>query len=406
MKNLVEQRKEQKRNQILNLIRHSRTPLSRFDVKKSTQYSMTTVINTITDLINQKLLLEDTCVENNRMGRKPIFLHLNPDGGYFIGIEFNIRHMYCVILDFAGNVIYNTSCPTLNNSTTSHFVQQLKKQIQECIDFLGSRKSRLMGIGLGLPGYIDMDNGIALHYTYIKDWINIPIVQMIEHEFSIPCYIGNNVSSMCLAFKWINQYRQDNDFVFVSVRTGVRSILFINGEPYLGKNCCSGELGHVKLNGGSKMCDCGQAGCLNTEVSVLALENKIKDGIKNGSYQTIFRMAENNLSNITVDLLTQAALEQDTEAIGLIHETAGYLGQSLASIVNLIAPPDIIITGPLCKAGDLFLLPLLETMNSLSVPENLSNVRTSLSPYGDNIGAIGAASLILEEKYNTVFPES
>lgn len=406
MKNLVEQRKEQKRNQILSLIRHSRMPLSRFDVKKSTQYSMTTVINTINDLIHQRLLLEDTCAENNRMGRKPTFLHLNPDGGYFIGIEFNIQHMYCIILDFAGNVIYSTSCSTLNNSRTEHFILQLKEQIQTCITFLGNRRTGLMGIGLGLPGYIDMDHGIALHYAYIKDWINIPIVQMIKDAFSIPCYIGNNVSSMCLAFKWLNQYRQDKDFVFVSVRTGVRSILFINGEPYLGKNCSSGELGHIKLNGCLKTCTCGQTGCLNTEVSVLALEKKIRNGIQNGAFQNIFCMAGRDITKITVDLLTRAALEGDREAIALIQETSGYLGQSLATIVNLIAPPDIIITGPLCKAGDLFLMPLLDTVNGLSVPENLSHVNISLSPYGDDIGAIGAAALILEEKFNTVFSES
>lgn len=381
-------------------------PLSRFDVKKATQYSMTTVINTITDLINQKLLLEDACAENNRMGRKPTFLHLNPDGGYLIGIEFNIQHMYCVILDFAGNVIYTASCSTMGNTKTEHFIQQLKEQVHACTSFLGDRQSRLMGIGLGLPGYIDMEHGIALHYAHIKDWINIPIVEIMEREFPVPCYIGNNVSSMCLAFKWLNQYRQNQDFVFVSVRTGVRSILFINGEPYLGKNCSSGELGHIKLGGCRKTCDCGQTGCLNTEVSVLALEQTLRTGIKNGQYQAIFKMADGDISNVTVNLLTKAALDGDRESIRLIKETASYLGQGLASIVNLIAPPGIIITGPLCKAGSLFLSSLAATIESLSVPENSNNVRISISPYGDNIGAIGAAALILEETYNPVFQES
>lgn len=405
MKNLVEQRKEQKRNHILALIRHSLKPLSRFDIKKLTQYSMTTVLNTITDLIEEGLILEDACCENNRMGRKPIFLQLNPDGGYFIGVEFNILHMHYVVLDFAGNLIYEGSESTKNNISTAQFLLQLQENIEKCFLHLSEKKKNVLAIGLGLPGYIDMDGGIALHYTYIKDWIDIPIVSIMENLFHVPCYIGNNISTMSLAFKWLNQYRQSEDFVFVSIRTGVRSILFINGEPYLGKNCSSGELGHVKLNGCKKLCTCGQTGCLNTEVSVLSIQNKIIEGIENGHYQYLYHLAEKDTANVTIDLLIRAALDDDAEAIALIRETAAYLGYSLSSIVNVISPPNLIIASPLCKTGDIFLSPLTDAISKMSVHENYKNLKVYPSPFGENIGAIGAAVLMLEQTYNIAFKE-
>ncbi|MBS6952545.1 MAG: ROK family protein [Enterocloster asparagiformis] len=402
MKTLVEQRKDQKRNQILSLIRHSNRPLSRFDIKKLTTYSMTTVSNTITELLQQGFIFEDVCSENNRMGRKPIFLHLNPDGGYFIGVEFNIQNLHCVILNFCGDLIYETSCETTSYTSVYQFIDRLEEQIKGCFSFLGDKQEKILGVGLGMPGYIDIEKGIALHYAYIDDWVDIPIIEIMEERLSLPVYIINNVSTMGLAFKWLNQYRQKDDFVFVSIRTGARSILFVNGEPYLGKNCSSGELGHLKIPYCSKLCECGQRGCLNTEVSVLSIRAKILDGIQNGKFSRIKELAGGDPANVNVDLLVDAALENDAESIALIRETAQYLGFALSSVINLISPPHMIISYRLCRAGELFLKPLRESIALNAVPENVKNMQFSPSPCGDNIGAIGAATLVLEENFNAV----
>ncbi len=401
MKTLVEQRKDQKRNQILSLIRHSRQPLSRFDIKKLTTYSMTTVSNTITELLSQGFIYEDVCSENNRMGRKPIFLHLNPDGAYFVGVEFNIQNMHCAVLDFCGKSVYESSCSTASYTSVYQFIDQLEAQIQGCFSYLGSGKEKVLGVGLGMPGYIDIEHGVALHYTYIKDWLNIPIIEIMEQRLKLPCHIINNVSTMGLAFKWLDTYWQKDDFVFVSIRTGARSILFVNGEPYLGKNCGSGELGHIKVPGCTRLCECGQYGCLNTEVSVLSICHKIEDGIREGRYQRIHELSGHGASPITAALLVDAALEGDTESIRLIRETAHTLGYALANVVNLICPPAVIISYALCGAGELFMEPLRESVMRASVAENYRNMTFSASPYGNHIGAIGAATLVLEENFST-----
>lgn len=401
MKTLVEQRKDQKRNQILSLIRHSRQPLSRFDIKKLTTYSMTTVSNTITELLQQGFIFEDVCSENNRMGRKPIFLHLNPDGGYFVGVEFNIQNMHCAVLDFCGKSVYESSCSTSSYTSVYQFIDQLEAQIQGCFSYLGHRKDKVLGIGLGLPGYIDIENGVALHYIFIKDWINIPIIEIMEQRLKMPCHIINNVSTMGLAFKWLDTYWQKDDFVFVSIRTGARSILFVNGEPYLGKNCGSGELGHIKVPGCTRLCECGQYGCVNSEVSVLSICSKIEEGIQEGRYMRIQEMARCSSEGISADLLVDAALEGDPESIGLIRESAHCLGYALANVVNLICPPGIIISYALCRAGELFMAPLREAAKQASVDDNYRNMTFSPSPYGNHIGAIGAATLVLEENFST-----
>uniref|UniRef100_UPI002A81DFF2 ROK family protein n=1 Tax=Enterocloster asparagiformis TaxID=333367 RepID=UPI002A81DFF2 len=186
---------------------------------------------------------------------------------------------------------------------------------------------------------------------------------------------------------------------------GARSIFFVNGEPYLGKNCSSGELGHLKIPYCNKLCECGQRGCLNTEVSVLSIRDKILEGIREGKFKRIAELAGGDPANVGVDLLVDAALEQDPESISLIRETAQYLGFALSSVINLISPPHMIISYRLCRAGELFLEPLRESIALNAVPENVKNMQFSPSPYGDNIGAIGAATLVLEENFNAVCKE-
>ena len=92
---IMESRKYYQRNKMLSIIRYQKD-VSRYDVKKATAYSMTTVLNTIEEMLGEGLIYEEECAEA-RVGRKPVWLRINPDGGYFIGLEFNGRIMHCVV---------------------------------------------------------------------------------------------------------------------------------------------------------------------------------------------------------------------------------------------------------------------------------------------------------------------
>ena len=152
----------------------------------------------ITELLQEGLLTEDTCSDTGRMGRKPIFLHLNSSGGYFIGIEFNIQAIHYVILDFKCTPIFSGQATITEPISTSILLDLVFQYTEECLKYLGLRRERVLGIGVGLPGYIDAAAGIALNYPHLPDWKNIPIVQIMEERFQLPCYIGNNVGVMGL----------------------------------------------------------------------------------------------------------------------------------------------------------------------------------------------------------------
>lgn len=394
----VESRKLLKRNHILDLIRRSPEPLSRFDIKKLTEYSMTTVSNSIADLVRDGLLVEYVCQDTGRLGRKPIFLRLNGAGGYFIGIEFNLERMHCAVLDFAGRAVYTDSLRLPERPEKPLLLELIFEKTEACLEALGDDRDRVLGIGLGLPGYIDAAAGVALSCPYLPDWVNVPIVKMMEERFGGYCCIGNNVSVMGLVFKWLPEYHEENDFLLISIRSGVRCIPVLNQQPYSGRFSTTGEIGHLKISYGTRLCDCGRRGCLNTEVTDISIRAILEEGIRNGRYDAVQRCAGGGPPSS--EALVRAALEGDGEAAALVRRTGAFLGKAVAAAANLFAPQKIILSGQLVKAGGLFFDPLNRVVEEECLPAVLDNMEISPSPFGDDIGALGAAALPLERKFN------
>lgn len=400
MNTWVESRKLLKRNQILALIRHSAQPLSRSDVKKLTGYSMTTVSNCVTALLEEGLLTEDVCQDAGRLGRKPIFLRLNGAGGYFVGIEFNVERMHCAVLDFAGQTLCTDSVDIPEGISRDGLLELIFQKTEACLSMLGPRRSRVLGIGLGLPGYIDAESGVARSCPYLPEWTDVPIVRIMEDRFRHACWIGNNVSAMGLVFKWLPDYREDNDFLLISIRSGVRCIPVLNQQPYSGRFSSSGEIGHLKVSSGSRVCDCGRTGCLNTEVTDISIRSILEEGMREGRYEAVRRLAGGGRPSSA--LLVRAALEGDAEAASLIRRAGASVGKAVAVAANMFAPQKIILSGQLVKSGSLFFDPLRRQVEEECLPAVLEHVEITPSPFSDDIGALGAAALTLERSFNPI----
>jgi len=397
---IINNRKYYKRNKILNVIR-TNDSFSRFDVKKMTLYSIATVGSVIDELIADGLLMETEC-EEMRVGRKPKLLHLNPDGGYFIGTEFNGYEMHCVVLNFVGNIIYKSKEDISPDFNDKEMIDKLKRHIHDAIFFINDNNNKIFGISVGVPGYIDKETGLAIFYAHIKSWRNIPIKKIIETEFKLPCYIDNNVNVMAYAYKWLGIIGEPKDFLFVSIRTGVRIVPFINNQLIISKTGFSGELGHVKIPHNTRACSCGEIGCLNTEVSDVGIINKIHEGILVGRFPEIFELANHNLANINPALFIQSVLAGDEDSVKLMKSLANILGEALSATVNILAPEMIVLSGNFAKLGSVFITELYNVMNQSAIPENMKKLEIIASSFDVYIGAIGAAILVMQEEFEFI----
>ena len=398
MESILENRKNYQRNKMLSVIR-SHENISRNDVKKITSYSMTTVLNTVDELIHEGLVYEEIC-NDARIGRRPVWLRINPEGGYFLGVGFNRNAIYCVTLDFTGKLIYEAEQDIgLEEKVADTVLGMIKKMIYDAIAFLGEKSQKIIGIGVGVPGYSDINKGIAISYGHLQGWKNIPIKEIIENEFHIPCYMDNNVNVMIFAYKWLIYGGKCEDMLFVSIRTGARVIPIINNQPVCGTHGFSGELGHVKINGGSRICSCGRYGCLNSEISDVAIVNKIIDGIKVGRFREIAEKVQNDLDRITMTTFIDSVRAGHEDSLRLLEQVEGFIADVLSMLVNIFAPKKIILFGELAELGDILLDGVREQVSRDIIKENNNGLKIMASEFGRNLGAMGAAALVIQNAF-------
>jgi predicted NBD/HSP70 family sugar kinase len=176
--------------------------------------------------------------------------------------------------------------------------------------------------------------------------------------------------------------------LFVNLDYGTGLGILIDGKVYYGKSGFSGEFGHIPLFNNEIICQCGKKGCLETEVSGVALIRLFKEKILNGSSSLAMKKGK-KIDQIKLEDLVEAAQNEDMLVIELITEFSEKLGRALAVVINLLNPELIILGGTIAKTGDYLRLPTRSSLNKYSLSLVNSDTQFKLSKLGDNAGVLG-----------------
>ncbi len=394
---IVKSRKTFKRNKILSIIKNSEN-LSRFDLKKITNYSMTTILGLIDELIEEKFLCEKES-DDTRVGRKPLWLKINPDAGYFIGIEFNSFKLDCVLMNFDEQIVFSDKVEFPKNICA----EQVLESIFTVLNKIKTRfaHNKIFAIGIGVPGYYNSHTGEVVEYAYIQDWKHIPLKNLIEERYNIKCYIKSNVSVMAVGYKrkYSVAHPDLQDFLFVSIRNGIRVIPVINNEIFLSNEGYAGQLGHLKIPNSNRLCSCGKHGCLNSEISDVGIKVKLIEAVSLGKMRQLFNRVENDYNRLTVENLVLAIQEGDGESIEFMKSLAECLGSALGVVVDILAPAYIVLYGSLAQAGDVFIETVYNALCENSIAENSKQLKILAPQLDENMGAYGAAWLAFEKEF-------
>lgn len=395
MESIIENRKFYKRNKVLNLIR-TRDECSIYDIKKLTFYSMATVQVLIEELIQCGMIVSEKGSPKGK-GRRPFLLHINPDYGCFVGTEFHSSQINCCVVDFEGRILHSSFSDILPEDTRETVIGKLFCLIENAVH---EASRPLLGIGVGIPGYFDAERGMGIEYPPIEDWLNVPIRTLIEEHFHVPCCIENNVASMAMGYHSLYLPKQSQQsMLFVSIRTGIRLVSIVQNRLFL---CCSGydgQLGHVRISGGSRMCLCGKRGCLNTEVSDTGLRSKLLEDIAAKRQKALWDACEHKPDLVSTEKFVDTVLSGDTEAKCLLEETAGYLGQALGMVTDIIAPEHLVIYGELARCGEALRVPLEAAIAKNAMHDNANRLKLSLCPPNECLGAFGAVLILMRKQY-------
>ncbi len=190
-------------------------------------------------------LMEDGLVvegglDQGAKGRPKRSLEIRPDAGWFAGIEFNADRLRAVAIDFAGHIQKSIVKPFDPGVMRKDVRREVESAINELMqDSVGS----LLSVGIGAPGVVDPGHGIALYYSFIPDWENVPIVAELRQRLGVPVQLENNLRAIALAERWFGGGRTLDDYVILGPRSGFGVAIIKNGRLVSGTHHAAGEVG-------------------------------------------------------------------------------------------------------------------------------------------------------------------
>jgi N-acetylglucosamine repressor len=376
------------RSHVLNAIK-TYGPIGRADIARQTGLSPATVTSISAKLISQNLVLEKSAGDSSG-GRPPILLVINPKGGYVVGIKLTETHAVCALTDLEALVIAKSSM-LLSGHDPARVVDDLAQMVLTFIREQKITKKQLLGIGVGLAGIVDAEEGI-LRQSPIYGWDNVPLRAMLQDKLHIPVYIENDVNTLTLTEKWFGHGQGLDHFLTVTVGRGIGLGIVANGQFYRGQTGGAGEFGHTTINPQGPLCACGKRGCLEAYVGDPGLIR---------SAQESFTLGKLSASVQDLDELLSLAQTGDTAALEIFDQAGRILGIGIANLINLFNPKKIIISGEGTREGDFLFVPMQQSIQQNTMPGLFDPNIVQIAPWGDDAWARGAAGLVLREVFES-----
>ncbi len=304
---------------------------------------------------------------------------------YIIGIDVGGTNVKLGLIDPRGDVVSRLSFSTRNFSATP---EKLTAAICEAVGALLRKervlKASVIGVGVGLPGLIDVKNGIVRILPNIPGWKDVPLKKVMEKKLGLCVQLENDVNMITLGEWKYGAGKGLTDVLFITLGTGVGGGLILNGDIYRGPGFAAGEIGHEPLNEKGPECGCGGWGCFERYVGNKELQHAAAKLFKE--------------HDITLEDVYQKAVEGKKKALKFWDMVGEQVGNGLIGPVNLLNPQAIVIGGGVSRSFAFLEPAIARTLRRRAMRTQAEMVRIIKALLDDDAGIIGAKVLICHEK--------
>ena len=305
---------------------------------------------------------------------------------HYLGIDVGGTNTVYAIVNDLGQILQEHKLKTLPTRGEKVLLQEMQEMAQELLLL----DSSIQGIGIGLPGIIDIRQGVAIDCPNLG-WENVEVARTFSNEFGLPVYLENDVRCVALAEKKFGAARLTENAICLALGTGIGSGIFVRGELLRGAYGAAGEVGHMNIIPvGGETCGCGNSGCWETLASATAVVRQAARELEHARRVGLETSLKEPLDGRQI---AEAARSGDQVAVSVMQEAGRFLGLGLVNLVNLFNPERIVIGGGLALAGDVLLRPAQTELLRRAMPYPATKVEVVRAELGDAAGVIGAAVL-------------
>ncbi|HWD69217.1 MAG TPA: ROK family transcriptional regulator [Solirubrobacteraceae bacterium] len=372
---------------LIELVRESR-PISRADLARQSGLSAATVSNIVAQLIERGILVE-VAIAAPTGGRPPVLLDIDASGGYVIGIKLRGDGITTVVCDLDAQVVASLETAVSLVANPAAAVAAIEAATRKALKRAGVSRDKVLGVGIGLSGVIDSSEGVC-RFSHLLQWRDVELAKPLRDKLQLPVWVDHDMNTLTVAEKWSGDALAYRNFVTLSVGRGIGLGIVIDRAPYRGATGSAGELGHMIVEPGGALCECGRRGCLEALVGEDAVRRLLGERLG----REISR----------AELIELAAADDETTAAVL--EAAGrQLGLAVANMITLLNPELLIISGEGTELGGAYLDPVVAAVREQTFADQGRHVEVKIQSWGDEAWAVGAATLVLRESFSLPAPD-
>ncbi len=266
--------------------------------------------------------------------------------------------------------------------------------IAETLDTHGGDRDDIVGVGIGCPGPLDLEEGVVIA-TPNLGWKDFPIRGKIADALGLPASLDNDANCATYGEWWQGAGRGAATLVGVTLGTGIGGGVVMDDKIVRGASGTAGELGHTTIDFTGRRCACGNYGCLEAYASGPNIAARAREGIEAGYESVLSEMVDGDLDRITALTVYEALVLGDAYAHEVMTETAKILGAGIANMVNLLNPDVVVIVGGVTRAGDHLFGPLRSEIRRRAFTSAVEACRIVPGELPDSAGVIGAAGVFI-----------
>lgn len=382
--------KEINKSSILQVIQE-KGAISRAEISKILGLTPATISNNISELAAEGIVRESGVGTSNG-GRKPILLQINEDGMFFIGVNIRKNGVEAAVVNLSGKIV--TREERLFKDPLGAFEEDVLLAISQVRKKLDGTK-KLYGIGIGMHGIVDTKRNVSV-FVPAMSRRNLELKSYVEKAEGLPVFIDNDANAMAMGESYFGQAKGAQNYFFLNVGRGIGAGLVLNGELYRGNSFAAGEIGHIRVAENGRKCVCGKYGCLDTVATEYSILRDVTELIQTGTPSVVTGLLGGELQNLSLETIQQAANLSDACVLGALRQMGKYIGVAVSYVVNILNPEMVILGGSMSIVGKYLLDSVIESATALSLKESSDGVRITLSSLGQDVGVIGAASLVIQ----------
>lgn len=298
---------------------------------------------------------------------------------YFIGIDLGGTNIKSGLVSDEGELIHSAVTATPAQEGAEALIRQLQEAARDCLDAARLRNIEPAAIGLATAGWVNPATGKVIYASdNLPGWTGAEPGRALQEAFGLPVAVINDGNAAAVAERHFGAARGVDDFLCLTLGTGVGGGLYLGGRLHQGANFLANEIGHIQIEADGLPCTCGKRGCLEVY----------------GNAKALVGYATSEFSSAAE--VIRAANAGNALALQAIRTLAQFLARGCAAVIHLLDPSLLVLTGGLTQNNPLLLESLQQELTGALLTPELRRLDVRFSPLGYEAGVIGAAAVAKE----------